>query len=135
VRAKPFVLCHLGQDLSREFRENVLYIQVGSHPKDIIKRFRYSNPFTVDLDNMLYFTNQNRLEMVIEHLWRPGKFSFCSVAPEFDVFKYLRDYYDADVECKFVNRRAKKRYELWPPIADSNWIHDLLYGLVEDEGF
>lgn len=112
-----------------------MYIQIGVHPKDIIKRFRYSKPFTVDLDNMLYFTNQNRLEMIIEHLWRPGKFSFCSVAPEFEVFKYLRDYHGTDVECKFVNRRARKHYELWPPIADSNWIHDLLYGLVEDEGF
>lgn len=133
--AKPFVLCHLGQDSPREFRPDVLYIQVGSHPKDIIKRFRYSHPFTVDLDNTLYFTNQNRLEMVIEHLWRPGRFSFCSVAPEFEVFKYLRDYYEMNAECKIVNRRSKKKHELWPSLVPSNWVHDLLFGLVEDEGF
>jgi len=135
MRLKRTVLYHIGQSAPDRFEEGVMYVQVGYHPKEIIKRFRYSHPFTIDLDSFLYFTNTNRLDFVVEHMWRPGQFSFCSSAPEIEVFQYLNDYYGSSTEFKIVNRRTKKRYDLWPPLVESNWVHDLLYGLVEDEGF
>jgi len=135
MNAKPVVLCPIGQERPKILHENVMYLQIAPHPKEVIKRFRYSRPFTVDLDCMLYFTNTNRLDLIMQHCWRPGQFSFCSQAPEFEVFKYLRDYYDIEAECKIVNRRSRKHYDLWPPVVPSNWVHDVLYGLVEEEGW